>query len=79
MDIATLDESIKQENLKHEHDEYHLTSEVQIKDENNYMESDIIMPEAPQNTPPPTRKKEVKTKKEMEEEEREKMQYVFIF
>ncbi|XP_044257233.1 transcription initiation factor TFIID subunit 11 [Tribolium madens] len=51
------------------------SSEIHIKDENTYLESDIIMPEAPQNTTSvPVKKKEVKTKKEMEEEEREKMQ-----
>lgn len=49
----------------------------QVKQENSYLESDIIMPEAPQTNvilPSPRPKKEVKTKKEIEEEEREKMQ-----
>ncbi|EFA01023.1 transcription initiation factor TFIID subunit 11 [Tribolium castaneum] len=56
-------------------EETQLTSEIHIKDEENvYLESDIIMPEAPQSSSAPAKKKEVKTRKEMEEEEREKMQ-----
>lgn len=52
------------------------TEYSQIKQENSYLESDIIMPEAPQTNTllPSPKKKEVKTRKELEEEEREKMQ-----
>lgn len=55
-------------------DSHQLTSELNIKNENDYLGSDIIMPEAPQNPSVPAKKKEVKSRKEMEEEEREKMQ-----
>jgi transcription initiation factor TFIID subunit 11 len=73
-DVAmTIEENIKQER-ETDNMTFQLTSEMNIKDESPYLESDIIMPEASQNSNVSPKKKEVKTKREMEEEEREKMQ-----
>ncbi|RZC32194.1 hypothetical protein BDFB_002342 [Asbolus verrucosus] len=77
-DVAlAIEENIKQEQqqiIQENTNIYQITSEIHIKDENPYLESDIIMPEASQNNATPVKKKEIKTRKEMEEEEREKMQ-----
>lgn len=40
------------------------------------MDTDIILPQAAQNSKLADRRKEMKTRRELEEEEREKMQYV---
>lgn len=61
-------------------DDDDIKMEIDVKEEILDLGSDIILPQAPQNTTLPTlslkQKKEAKSKKELEEEEREKMQYV---